>query len=52
MEHMQDEIMTELRAMLEQIYVAQSSALRAQLEHVIQAVQQRLNEEQKEERAS
>jgi hypothetical protein len=49
---MQDEIMTELRAMLEQIYVAQSSALRAQLEHVIQVVQQRLTEAQKEERAS
>jgi hypothetical protein len=49
---MHDEIMTELRAMLEQIYVAQSSALRAQLEHVMQVVQQRLNDAQKEERAS
>lgn len=49
---MHDEIMTELRAMLEQIYVAQSAALRAQLEHVIQVVQQRMIEGQKEERAS
>jgi len=49
---MHDEIMTELRAMLEQIYVAQTAALRAQLEHVIQIVQQRLSDAQKEERTS